>query len=424
MSVTWNNKEYQPEKVIEKIEAARKTGNDGNKVQFIGWGFQEFAALIYSMLDFSNEIPEIDARGFVSKAIFNAAAKGAITTKSLIAEINRLEKAYESLPIEKYVLVSSISLSSSWKINKVKTANSLILFDNVLPAKFRKETDALLENAEHLLFANRPTNYLGVRVYVSAKSVHHAADQALETLDFTRGVWNWLLNKRYSRRMSWAGKPEPVNNIILGPIHTLHKPSGKLAATEVWWYEPNYLGAVKLFSPRQEEVEGISKSFDYVKKVFKKHKYPHVIQNAFIRYTRALDERDWTTAFLKLWSILELLTDTGKANYDTTIKRTAFLYKEREYNIQVLQHLKKYRNSSVHLDMGNSEMETYLYQLKNYVETLLGFHLHNKFSFDTIQEAAEFLSLPYEEEILLSQEKDFTTQIKKRKLARKFRGYT
>jgi len=74
--------------------------------------------------------------------------------------------------------------------------------------------------------------------------------------------------------------------------------------------------------------------------------------------------------------------------------------------------------------MGNSEIETYLYQLKNYVETLLSFHLQNKFNFDTIQEAAEFLSLPHEEEVLVSQERDFTKQIKKRKLARRFRGYT
>jgi hypothetical protein len=174
--------------------------------------------------------------------------------------------------------------------------------------------------------------------------------------------------------MSWASKPKPVNNIILGPIHTLHKPSGELAATEVWWYEPSYLGAIKPFTPKQNEIDSMNESFNYVKKTFKMHKYPQVIHNAIIRYTRALDERDWTTAFIKLWSILELLTDTGKTSYDTTIKRTAFLYKEREYHLQVLQHLKKYRNSSVHLDKGNSEMETYLYQLKNYVETLMGFH--------------------------------------------------
>ena len=424
MSVSWNNKEYQPEKVVEKIEAARKTGSDGNKVQFVGWGFQEFAALVYSMLDFSNDIPEIDARGFVSRAIFNSGAKGAVTTKSLIAEISRLEKEYQSLPVEKYVLVSSISLSPSWEIKKIKTANTSIIFENTLPAKFHKETEALLKNAEYSLFANRPTNYLSARVFVSAKSIHHAADQGLETLDLIRGIWNWLLNKRYSSRMSWAGKPEPVNNIILGPIHTLHKPSGELAATEVWWYEPNYLGAIRPFNPKQTEIDGISKSFTYVKKTLNKHKYPQVVQNAIIRYTRALDERDWTTAFLKLWSVLELLTDTGKASYDTTVKRTIFLYQEREYHFQVLQHLKKYRNSSIHLDKGNSEIETYLYQLKNYVETLIGFHLNNKYGFESIQEAAEFLGLPHEEEVLKSQEQDFMEQIKKRKLARKFRGYT
>lgn len=424
MSVTWNNKEYQPEKVIEKVEAARKTGSDGKKVQFIGWGFQEFAALIYSMLEFSNEIPEIDARGFVSKAIFNAGAKGEITKKSLIAEINKLEKTYLSLPIEKYSLASSISLSSSWAINKIKTANSTIFIERSLPAKFEKERESLLKNADNSIFASRPTNYLGVRVVVSAKSIYHAAEQALDVLDFNRGVWNWLLNRRYTRRMSWAGKSEPVNNILLGPIHTLHKPNGKLATTEVWWYEPNYLGAIKLYSPRQGEMEKIGKSFEYVKKIFKKHKYQQIIQNAFIRYTRSLDERDWATAFIKLWGILELLTDTGKANCNETIKRVAFLYQDREYTCQVLQHLRKYRNSSVHFDKGNSEIEVYMYQLKNYVEALLDFHLINKFGFGTIQEAADFLSLPYEEKTLLNQEKEFSEKIKKRKLARKFRGYT
>jgi len=61
-------------------------------------------------------------------------------------------------------------------------------------------------------------------------------------------------------------------------------------------------------------------------------------------------------------------------------------------------------------------METYLYQIKNYVETLVNFHLNIKFRFESIQEAAGFLSLPHEERTLKS-------QIDKRNLARKFRGY-
>lgn len=418
MPVSWNNKEYRPEQIVEKVESSRETGSDGKKVGFIGWGFDEFAALVYSMLDFSNDIPEIDARGLVLRAIFNSGTKGAITVKSLLAEINKLEKEYQSLPTENYVLVSSISINPSWGLNKIKMGNALIVFESSLPTKYRKETEALIKNAKQLLFADLPTNYLSVRVHVSAKSINHAADQALDALDFTRGIWNWILNRRHFRRMTWASKPDPVNKIILGPLHTLHKPSGELATTkEVWWYEPSYLGAIMPFSPKLNELDSINKSFNHVKKTFTTHKYPQVIHTALIRYTRALDERDWTTAFIKLWSILEQLTDTGRANYDTTIQRTAFLYQEREYHLQVLQHLRKYRNSSIHLDKGNSETEIYLYQLKNYVETLMGFHINNKFGFESIQEAAEFLSLPYEEEALKN-------QIKKRNLARKFRGYT
>jgi hypothetical protein len=418
MSVTWNNKEYQPEKVVEKIASVRKKNGS------LGWDRFEFAALLYSMLDFSNDIPEIDARGLVTRALLNSDAKAVITSKSIIAEINRLEREYSSLPVEKYVLVSSISINPSWVPKRIRLGSALVIFEKSLPTKFHKESETQLSLAQLTLFADRPTNYLRVRVCVSAKSIHHAAEQALETLDFIRGIWNWILNRsRPSRRIIFAGKPQPVNSVILGPLHTLHTPDGKLVPSDVWWYEPSYLGEVKLFTPNQNDIERINQAFNVVRKAFKKHKYPEVVHDAIIRYTRALDERDYTTAYLKLWSILELLTDTGKAGYDTTVKRTAFLFKEREYHLQILKHLKKYRNSSVHLDKENSEIETYLYQLKGYVETLIHFHINNEFGFETIQEAAEFLDLPSDEEVLRNQEKTFKQYVKKRHLARKFFGF-
>lgn len=414
MPVSWN-KEYNPSQVIEKLETTRKIGNDG-KVSFEGWGHQEFVALLYSMLSFPDDIPEIDARRMVSKAIFSSGANGIITAQSFLTEISKMERDYQKSPIERFALASSISISTFSKIPKIRLGHNLIIFERSLPRKFREESASLLKHAEQSLFANLPTDYLSVRVHISAKSIHHAADQALEALDFTRGVWNWALNRRHSIRMSWGGKPKPVNNIILGPLHSLHKPNGELAAKDNWWYEPSYLGAIQPFSPKQDELDGMNKSFEHVKKVLKTHKYSQVVQNAIIRYTRALDERDWSTAFLKLWSILELLTDTNRASYEVTIKRTAFLYQERDYHFQVLQHLREYRNASVHFDKGNSEMETYLYQIKGYVETLIGFHVNNRYGFETIQEAAGFLSSSHEDEALKK-------QIEKLNFARKFRGY-
>jgi hypothetical protein len=414
MPASWKQ-EYCPSQVVEKLEATRKIGVD-NKVKFEGWGHLEFVALLYSMLNFPDDIPEIDARRIVSKAIFTSGAKGIITVQSLLTEINKLEREYQSSPIERYALASSISISLFSKIPNINIGNTIIIFERSLPKRFRQESESLIKHAEQSLFASLPTDYLKVRVHVSAKSIHHAADQALEILDFTRGVWNWVFNRRHSFRMSWGGKPSPVNNIILGPIHTLHRPNGGLAAKDNWWYEPSYFGAIQPFSPKQDEINSMSKSFEHIKNVFKTHKYSQVIQSSIVRYTRALDERDWTTAFIKLWSILELLTDTTRSNYEITIKRTAFLYQERDYHLQVLQHLREYRNSSIHFNKGNSEIETYLYQIKNYVEHLIGFHVNNRYGFESIQEAAGFLSLPPDDQALKS-------QIEKLTFARKLRGY-
>src|SRR5258706_1602005 len=246
MSVSWNKK-YDPIQVINKIESARKIGSDG-KVQFAGWGFQEYVTVIFSMLDFPEDIPEVDARGLVSKAMFNSGAKGEITTKSLISEVNKLEQKYESAPIEKYILATSISINTSSKLKRITFDNTSIVFESSLPAKFQQEINKLSKDTEEALFASLPTNYLSVKVHTSAKSIGHAANQALDTLDFTRGIWNWVLNMQHSIRMSIGGKPKPVNNIILGPLHTLHKPNGELAVKDLWWDEPSYSCAVLPFS--------------------------------------------------------------------------------------------------------------------------------------------------------------------------------
>lgn len=414
MPVSWKKK-YNPNLVVDKIEERRKIGNDG-KVTFEGWGYKGLVSVLQSMLQYSDEMPEINARLQISKAIFNTGSKGPITEHKLLAEINRLAREYQLESSQRYVLLTSISMSPSLVLPKLNLGKSQINFSRSLSPRFRKESNAIFEHAKDSLFASLPIDYLYVKVGVSAKSTYQAANQGLDLLDFVRGIWNWFLNRRYSSRMSFGGKPKPVNTIILGPLHTLHKINGELAAENNWWYETSYLGAIKPFSPRQDELEGMNRTIQYIKRIIRKHKYPEVIHNAFIRYTRALDERDWTTSFLKLWNVLELLTDTNRADYETMIKRIAFLYEERDYHLQVLQHLREFRNSSVHQDKESSDIETYLYQIKGYVELLIGFHINSRLSFQTIQEAGEFLSLPVEDKIIRD-------EIKKLGLARKFRGF-
>ena len=113
------------------------------------------------------------------------------------------------------------------------------------------------------------------------------------------------------------------------------------------------------------------------------------------------DYSDYDIAFLKLWSVLEFLTNTLKAKYDNTIKRTAFCFKEYDFHCQVLNHLRDYRNKSVHTGSSdNSGVKIYIYQLKRYVEELLIFHLSTKMKFSNIESASEFLDLSQDAEFL------------------------
>ena len=127
--------------------------------------------------------------------------------------------------------------------------------------------------------------------------------------------------------------------------------------------------------------------------------YTTRLEDALRRYTRALDSFDWDASFLRLWGLLETLTGTQPhESHDLTVKRATFLYEdpEREFHVQVLNHLRHYRNRSVHGGESSETIEAYLYQLKRYVEDLLLFHLAppSYCRFKSIAQAAAFLNLP------------------------------
>jgi hypothetical protein len=105
---------------------------------------------------------------------------------------------------------------------------------------------------------------------------------------------------------------------------------------------------------------------------------------------------------LQLWSILEKFTATPRANYDKTIKRTAFLFEDSEITKQILQHLRRFRNETVHAGTRTEQIEQLVYQLKQYVEALIFFHISNHFRFANIEQAAQLFDLPTNSEFLRS----------------------
>ena len=389
MAVSWNN-QYNPDQLAQLIEE-NKTSDSSGRVQFSSFRFTEYEVLLYSMLEFSETVPEVDARRIVRQAIFKAAEKGSVTANSLLAQVNRLEREYSKRSLERYVLLTSLSLSQFASLPRCRFGNTVIIFESNPPLRYQRAALDLAARAKHTLFADLPADYLSVRVHVSARSEFHAAGLALDTLDLVRGIWNWFYNRRQFIRAS-SGRRSPVNRIILGPLHTLHRLNGDLA-TETWWYEIGYCDAVRIHGS-SEDVESMYRFLKDVRNHLAQCKYRLVVEEAIIRYARALDLHDWEAAFLKLWSVLELLTNSSRQSNEVTARRTAFIFDDRKYAHQVLKHLRDYRNRFVHADASDSRIETCLYQIKNFVEALLSFHLGNSYGFKSIEEAARFLDLP------------------------------
>ena len=367
MCAKWNNNKIDLKTLANKLNQRIKTlsGNFNHYDSVIA----DILTVIHSSLEFDNKIPEIEKRNIVWKGISATVGKGEITEK-ILGEICREENSYKNLKPQKFVLATSISVNSFSELNKIKLPDkTTIIFNRFLPKKFNRRS--IIESAKQGKVVSEdeiPNNFIYVRVNVVARTEVEAYHKAIDTLDLIRGIWNLYLNFRVGRRRSIGGQ-NLVNKIILGPIHTLHKSNGKLA-TEDFWYEPNFVKPSFSF-PITNEYEKLKKYEKVIRSKIQKSNYGSEIEDSILKYTRALDEKNFNNSFLALWSLLENLTVSGSSHADV-VSRTLFLYKDREFHKLILEHLRSYRNKTVHTGDSISEgMETLLYQLKGYVEMLL-----------------------------------------------------
>jgi hypothetical protein len=394
MSASWR-KGFDPSLLIQRIDETIKVDDAGN-LTFTGFEHFEHEAVLHNILSFPDDIPETEAHRIVSSALSAAARNPPITSKSILGHVNRLLNEYNRRPDEPYILLTTVSLNREVSLPTTRPRETTITFHNSPKPRFTESRGILEEQALRRLDYNSPLHYTFVRVFTRAKSPFAAANKALDGLDLIRGILNWFENQRHPIRLS-QGLIRPVNEILLGPIHTLHRPSGELA-TDTWWYEPNFRALHTTYSPRLNHL-ALAKFLRDIRERIHLHPYRSIIEDSIIRYCRALDEYDLASAFQKLWVVLEILTGKPRS-YETTVDRASFVYKEYLYRRQILNHLKSFRNARVHEDASSELVETYLYQLKNYVESLLGFHLIRGKKLGSYESAMDFLDLPPEEEKL------------------------
>lgn len=384
--------------VAERLEAAKKVGPTGD-IAFEGLASDEATAILTSCIHFSAKIPDRQQQRILHLASFEAGRSGVITPTTLLRALNKLEREYLAQPRQPYILATSISVRTwPWRLpSSVRFDGRTITFSRQLPKRF--DRSPLVKTFPDTFRDPDPKDFASVRIRVSARSADEAGEEGFDTLDFLRGIWNFDLNLPTISRFFSSGRPHPVNDIRLGPIHTLHHPSGEIAQ-KTFWYDPFYTPgeASRIDAGKWNNMIANTAT---IRRLIAQLSYRARMRDFFIRYARALDTADHEKGFLKLWNLLEDLTDTAAGDtYDKTIRRALFIGRDPEWQSSVLHHLRTYRNASVHSGYSTDRAEKYVYQLKTYVEELILFHLTSRPKFKSIHAMAEYLELPRDPEIL------------------------
>jgi hypothetical protein len=373
---------------------AERAKADGDPSGFLSGGllYSDFAVVLGGCIEFQPEIPEFERKKIILNVAHNQALPRPITPESFLRECSKRERAYLALPKQRYRLLTEVSLWWPIEVPRMVVNGTTLIFKPKREMGFSSRLKLFQKSRGWLPF-ELPTNYMRVSATVSSRTPQEAAERALDALDLARASWNLALNRVKGWRHS-TGRPIPVNDIRLSPFHTVHDLKGNLA-TETFWYDPGHFpdrGPI----PFSDQVK-FSRLLEFavdLRSRLAQLPYRLEIERALIRYVRALDSADLNDAFLRLWSLLEYLTDSTHDPYKVATRRAAFLFADRERSQLVLSHLTNHRNRFIHAGSDTDDIEPLVFQLKRYVDNLLLFHLGSRLGFQSRSEAARFLDHP------------------------------
>lgn len=383
MPIKWKQR-FKPEVLLNKIGAIRTVNSEGG-ISFDSFQLHEYLPALHSMLDFPPISAEVDTSNFVWYGL--SKIRGSITAESFLKAVNAELTEQLARRDQHYVLLTSISLNPDQLPKEITSTNGVIkVHGSVYPKRFNSRKAFL---RTHPATNITPDFYCKLSVRVKAKSPHAAANKALKLLDSHRALWNLICNPTMQITLGSSGH-KPINVIRLGGEHTLHNESGELAC-ETLWYEPNFTP----ISPyRFSDPNHVKKLSRHLHRKLLTSNYERFVTSALIRYVRALDEGDLTSAFIRLWGALESLICPGLAEYQKLVQRCAYLFKDHEYHKQQLEHLREYRNATVHSGVESDQAQMNCYQLQLYFRQLIWFLIRNGKFFKSIDEANAFLDSP------------------------------
>ena len=350
-----------------------------------------YPPLVASAIEMNYPIDYGTKNDIVSHCIMELLSKKTLNTRNLLRMTNTLAAKESKKPLNRYVVLSHISVVFPISVVNIRYDKCHISIRRSFPTGFSRG-----EIKETIIgyYGNEasPCSYSVAKITVRALNPYDAATKGLYILNTLRGIWNFTL------KYNWAPINQPfvfpLNDIVLGPVHTVHLASGALATKDIW-YEPNYRehrNAINIGNKYKELRNSEYKIRNTLNHMNTNDK--NTMKYIFGLYSVALDEWNWDVVYLNLWNMLEnILKKEGERKINIG-RRASFIHKNAMLAEQNINILKCHRNSMLHDINGERASWAHIYYLKKYIDSLILFIVNNVRRFKTIDNIIELFSLP------------------------------
>ncbi|MCK4842841.1 MAG: hypothetical protein KAT04_13345 [Methylococcales bacterium] len=379
-------------KVPNSVKAERQSITVSNlkyKTKF-DISFDRCVDLLVANARFNSELPVSLQDKIGSESIFKAADKNLLKLGVVSDYIRKEEKEYIDKPQIQYVLLTTLSIPYSKTLKNITHNKTTIVFCKRKPKGFQNE-DAKNMADKMTMHKEVLARFVYVKVKVDARCQESAFVIAKSELDFVVGVWNFTINLNAGIRKTF-GIPERINKIVYGPCHTLHREGGARDSS-LFWYETHIHRKIKI-TDISDNYENCKVNERYIRSISKSGPLGNTIKTALIRYGSALDDEDMTGTFLKLWSLLELVTFVDSESHLVVVHRASQVYLDKQFMYANIDYLRKKRNHVVHTGGEFDSSEKDAYSLLQIVNAVIRFLVNNFKLIPSIEEFKDILSLP------------------------------
>ena len=393
MSVKWKTKNAAPPRALIKEAASviRATGDKGTSLTI---GHSDFVcdALLGTIehpYDLAAEVLHRHLLHVIAQAPRN---QNTIDPEIITKEFKRrceehLRKHFQ------YVLVTTVSLNKDQNLKRRHVDSCRVEFHRVVPKKYQtSRTKVIAQHYTHELVEKE--QFLCACVHVNAPDERTAFNRAMRALDLLRSLWQLAHRRPINFLASAAHLEFPSDALMgLGPLHTLHRPTGAALPTTLWFERP-YQPMPPTGVPDLAATEA---SLTQLLSLLRRNPYVDHMTVALRSYISAVDQHQQQFRFLKLWVTLEALLKTDQAKL--LIRRASFFYENREYQRALLWSLRDARNFTAHKSGEAEGMEMKNFQFAEIIRHILMVFLRNPFREERVDKILEMLSISDEQSI-------------------------